>query len=174
VNVLVCPLAKVRRKWLSSRLATLANCLRHLASSLSQSTSACRLDVGEGCLGDVLPCAIAAPDVVTTTNAANTGIDAIMSPVIYGQRVARMSAAKCGYNAARSAPDFASLIRATKRKAGYAYGQPALGPHYGVKAHNTLLLSFTASASTYTSLPICLNFSDICAMPCSLSFRLAA
>ena len=40
--------------------------------------------------------------------------------------------------------------------------------------HNTLLLSFTASASTYTSPPICLNFSLICAMPCSLSLRLAA
>src|ERR1700736_1327866 len=40
--------------------------------------------------------------------------------------------------------------------------------------HNTLLLSFTASRSTYTSFPISLNFSDICAMPASFSFNVAA
>jgi hypothetical protein len=40
--------------------------------------------------------------------------------------------------------------------------------------HNARLLSFTAAASTYTSLPSFLNFSDICAMPCSLSLSVAA
>jgi hypothetical protein len=42
------------------------------------------------------------------------------------------------------------------------------------ESYNARLLSFTAAASTYTSLPICRNFSDICAMPCSLSFSVAA
>ena len=45
---------------------------------------------------------------------------------------------------------------------------------FNPRAYNTLLLSFTASASTYTSFPICLNFSDISAIPCSFSFSVAA
>jgi len=40
--------------------------------------------------------------------------------------------------------------------------------------YKALLLSFTAAASTYTSLPSFRNFSDICAMPCSLSLSVAA
>jgi len=40
--------------------------------------------------------------------------------------------------------------------------------------HNTLLLSFTLSASRYTLAPISLNLALICAMPCSLSFKVAA
>ena len=40
--------------------------------------------------------------------------------------------------------------------------------------YNALLLSFTASASTYTSLPIALNLSDISAMPACCSFNVAA
>jgi len=44
----------------------------------------------------------------------------------------------------------------------------------GMEIHNTLLLSFTSLCSTYTSLPISLNFSDICAMPVSFSFSVAA
>jgi hypothetical protein len=45
--------------------------------------------------------------------------------------------------------------------------------HDGVY-HSARLLSFTASASTYTSLPIALNFSLISAMPCCASFSVAA
>jgi hypothetical protein len=41
-------------------------------------------------------------------------------------------------------------------------------------AYNALLLSFTASASTYTSLPIFLNRSDISAMPVCCSLSVAA
>jgi len=40
-------------------------------------------------MGTVLLCAIAAPDVVTTMNAINMGIDAIASPVMYRQPVQR-------------------------------------------------------------------------------------
>ena len=40
--------------------------------------------------------------------------------------------------------------------------------------YNTLLLSFTSLASTYTSFPICRNFSDISAIPASFSFKVAA
>src|SRR5262245_59379572 len=61
---------------------------------------------------------------------------------------------------------------------------PALLLHGRSARYSALLLSFTAAASTYTSLPICRNFSDIFFMPClatsgysaafSLSERLAA
>src|SRR5262249_53828349 len=45
-------------------------------------------------------------------------------------------------------------------------------PHEAI--YSALLLSLTAAASTYTSFPNCRNFSDICAMPCSLSLSVAA
>jgi hypothetical protein len=47
-------------------------------------------------------------------------------------------------------------------------------PCSSVENYNTLLLAFTASASTYTSLPMSRNFFDISAMPASLSFSVAA
>src|SRR5260370_31508593 len=57
--------------------------------------------------------------------------------------------------------------------AGYLkFGVVVVANH--ASPHNTRLLSFTFSASRYRSLPISLNFCDISAMPCSLSFRLAA
>jgi Uma2 family endonuclease len=40
--------------------------------------------------------------------------------------------------------------------------------------HKARLLAFTASASTYTSAPMSRNFFDICAIPTSLSFSVAA
>src|SRR5262249_4693964 len=57
--------------------------------------------------------------------------------------------------------------------AGTAPGAPTLLLHGG-RSYNALLLSLTAAASTSTSLPRWRDFSDILAIPCSLSLSVAA
>ena len=56
--------------------------------------------------------------------------------------------------------------RFCKTFGGFRFAQPTLQISGDYSA---LLLAFTASASTYTSFPIALNFSDISAMPRSAS-----